>query len=397
MKKLVLFGAGKIGRSFVAQLFCMGGYETVFVDIQEKLVDELNRRRSYNIIVKAARESIIVVKNVRAVRLSDSSAVTKEIMEADLLAVSVGVSGLTGAMEAIATGLVARYNLDPGLKTDIIIAENLRNTSEYFVEELYRFLPVNYPLKELVGLVDTCIEKMVPLMKEEDLRGDLLRVYAEPFNTLILNGPAFKNPQPEIPNVVYKDNIKAWADRKLFLMSLGHAATAYLGYLYNPRLVYTWEVLDIPSLYREIRDTMMQSAFILQYRYPEEFTISALEKHIDELLDRFRNKHLGDTLFRIGCDLFRKLGPDERLSRVIRTGLEAGLPTDKILYVLVCGIYFRATDENGSLFGADILFHNRYQSKLDPILREVCGFEEEIFGSLYKKARYFNLQIQGLA
>jgi len=31
-KKLVLFGAGKIGRSFIGQLFSRGGYEVVFMD-----------------------------------------------------------------------------------------------------------------------------------------------------------------------------------------------------------------------------------------------------------------------------------------------------------------------------------------------------------------------------
>jgi mannitol-1-phosphate 5-dehydrogenase len=44
-KKLVLFGAGKIGRSFIGQLFSRSGYEVVFVDISKTLIDELNRKR----------------------------------------------------------------------------------------------------------------------------------------------------------------------------------------------------------------------------------------------------------------------------------------------------------------------------------------------------------------
>lgn len=397
MKKLVLFGAGKIGRSFVAQLFSQAGWEVMFIDLQEGIVQEINKKGKYQVIIRSAKDTVLEVKHVRALLLTEKEAVTREIMEADLLAVTVGQNGLGAAMEAIAAGLIARYNKDPECKTDIIIAENIKNAAEYFKEELYSFLPVNYPLNQLVGLVETCIEKMVPLMSDEEIGQDPLRVYAESFNTLVLDGIAFKNLRPEVPGLSYVENIRAWIDRKSFIHNLGHAATAYLGYLYNPALKYTWEVLEIKTLYDEIRLTMMQAALILEHMYPAEFNMPGLEEYIDSLLLRFRNRFLGDTLYRVGCDLFRKLGPSERISGTIRSGLELGFPVDKILFVLVAGIYFRATSEEGNLLGSDELFHRRYQHRLEPILREVCGFDEEIFGSLYRKARDFNMQIQGLA
>ncbi|MBN1789065.1 MAG: hypothetical protein JW830_01125 [Bacteroidales bacterium] len=37
-KKLVLFGAGKIGRSFIGQIFNRSGYEVVFLDINQDLI-----------------------------------------------------------------------------------------------------------------------------------------------------------------------------------------------------------------------------------------------------------------------------------------------------------------------------------------------------------------------
>ena len=42
--KLVQFGAGNIGRSFIGQLFSKAGWDVVFVDIDELVIDELNRR-----------------------------------------------------------------------------------------------------------------------------------------------------------------------------------------------------------------------------------------------------------------------------------------------------------------------------------------------------------------
>ena len=52
MKKLLLFGAGNIGRSFIGQLFSRAGYEVVFVDIDSNIVNALNSRRSYTVVVK---------------------------------------------------------------------------------------------------------------------------------------------------------------------------------------------------------------------------------------------------------------------------------------------------------------------------------------------------------
>ena len=46
-KSILIFGAGKIGRSFIGQLFGLSGYEVVFSDIDEELVSLLNHEKSY--------------------------------------------------------------------------------------------------------------------------------------------------------------------------------------------------------------------------------------------------------------------------------------------------------------------------------------------------------------
>ena len=61
-RKLVIFGAGKIGRSFIGQLFSRGGYEVVFIDVYKPVIDELNRRGNYNVIVKSEKEEILNIK-----------------------------------------------------------------------------------------------------------------------------------------------------------------------------------------------------------------------------------------------------------------------------------------------------------------------------------------------
>jgi len=94
-KKLVLFGAGKIGRSFIGQVFSRSGYEVIFVDIDHQLIANLNKHKQYRVIIKSpAGDETILVTNVRGVHLSETEKVTAELANASIAALSVGKKGL---------------------------------------------------------------------------------------------------------------------------------------------------------------------------------------------------------------------------------------------------------------------------------------------------------------
>ncbi|MDD4107679.1 MAG: hypothetical protein PHH93_03055 [Prolixibacteraceae bacterium] len=385
--KIVIFGAGKIGRSFIGQLFSTGGFEVVFADISLPLIKELNSRGEYEVVIKSETEESIIVKNVRGVDAGNEKEVAKEISDAALLAVSVGLNALPHIIPLIAAGLKERYRVSKSDAIDIIIAENMRNVAEYLEKNLEKYLPEDYPIKKLVGFVETSIGKMVPIMPEKIEQEDILRVFAEPYNTLILDKKGFKNPIPEIKGLSPKENMKAWVDRKLFIHNLGHAATAYWGYFYDPQFPYTWEVLEVPRIYYAVRTTMMQAAALLEKKYPEEFTIIDLTNHVDELLNRFRNKALGDTIYRVGCDLIRKLGPEDRLAGAIRLALSLKMPYNQILKALIAGCHFRAKDEKGFMHPSDVKFISIYEAGIDEVLKSVCKFDEVIHAGIFREAQ----------
>ena len=384
---LVLFGAGRIGRSFIAQLFSRGGFEIVFIDINNELIEELNRCGNYNLIIRGADEEVLNIKNVRGVFAGDEQKTVKEIANSRILAVSVGQNGLKHVIPLIAKGLIERYKINKESALDIIIAENLRNAADYFYSDLEKILPENYPLQEMVGLVETSIGKMVPIITAKDLEKDILQVIAEPYNTLILDKKGFINPIPEIEGLAPKEHMSAWFDRKLFLHNLGHASAAYLGYLYNPDFVYIYEALSIREIHNLVRNTMLQAADILLKKYPKEFTFKSLTDHIDDLLMRFQNKALRDTIFRVGCDLQRKLGPHDRLSGAIKLAIELKLPYDKILFALVSGCRFRAKDENGKMLEEDMDFANLYEQGIDYVLSGICEFDRILNNKIFEEAR----------
>ena len=385
-KEILIFGAGRIGRSFIGQLFSNAGYRLVFVDVDRKLIDRLNERKAYPVVIRDSRhpdeEKAIQVNKVIALHADEGEKIISRIEEADMLATSVGKSGLSGLTGILDRGIRSRYNRYPDRPIDIILAENVRNAGDVLRSALLKG-GSSYPVDDYVGLVETSIGKMVPIMTREQMAADPLAVYAEPYNTLILDGRAFKNSVPAVPGLSPKDNMKAWVDRKLFIHNMGHASLAYRANYYYPDLVYTWEALEIPDLYEKTRETMLQSALILQKMYPQEFDLQQLLEHTDDLLMRFANRALGDTLFRVGCDLKRKLGKDDRLLVPILAGIRLDLPCELIVEAWVRGCSFKGVGENGLELEGDRKFRMEYGLDYPRILQEHCHLDPADHPGLY--------------
>lgn len=376
-KNILIFGAGKIGRSFIGQLFGKAGYSIIFVDMDDSLVSELNKRGAYPVIIKGPDlEEVMVIENVRAIHAMDSNAVIKAIGGTDIMAISVGKTALPAIAPVVAEGLMERENTSPGRILDIILAENMRSADLFLRDKLRECLPSSYPLEDQVGLIETSIGKMVPIMTIADLKEDQLQVFAEPYNTLILDKKGFRGKIPEINDLALKDNMKAWVDRKAFIHNLGHATAAYYGHLKNPEATFMYEVLANKEVYQFTHDVMMESAQVLLKKYDGEFTLDSLSDHIDDLITRFRNRNLGDTIFRVGSDLFRKLGKDDRFMGIIRMALETDFSFDLILEAMAMGFLFRACNEQGLMFDGDIKFQEAFDTNPDQVFTDVCGLKK---------------------
>ncbi len=374
-KKIVLFGAGNIGRSFIGQLFSRGGYEVVFVDINPTILEALNRDRRYRVIIKRNEQAdeTILVKNVRAINGQDAERVSQEIVDASVIATAVGKGVLPHIIPSLAKGLRQRFEQRGNVPLDIIMAENFRNVAEFVREELKKYLPDEYDVNGLVGLVETSIGKMVPIMKDVDIARDPSWIFAEEYNQLILDKHAFKNPIPELPGIAPKENMKAYVDRKLFIHNLGHAASAYLGFQYNPGFQYIYEALTVPKTLRSVRACMVESARALHLEYPNDLDMSDVLDHIDDLLYRFQNKALGDTIFRVGRDLPRKLDKNDRIVGAMLLAQKHQCSCGPIADAVIAACEFRAKDEHQHLFPADRRFAEEdYPQGIEHILTKVC-------------------------
>lgn len=351
-KRLIQWGAGNIGRSFIGQLFLQGGYEVTFVDVNEALVDALNEKGGYTVVEvsdEGSRE--IVLSGCRAI-LPQTEALRKEVLAADIISVSVGKLILPRIAPALCDALLYRYERRPQDPIDLLIAENIHDGKSHVSGLLASYLPQGFPLGSYIGFIQTSLGKMVPIQQA----GELLRVYAEPFKTLIVSGPDFKNGVPEIEHLKAVERIEAYVDQKLYIHNLGHAAAAYFGYRAAPGCRYLYQVLALKEVLESTREVMRQSGELVVKMHPEVFTEQDIEEYREDLLYRFCNSKLEDTVFRVGRDLKRKLDLSDRIMGAVLKAYELDLPCDRLLTIIPAALGFTATGPDGRQDGADKAF-----------------------------------------
>ncbi len=376
--KFVQFGGGNIGRSFVGQLFSRAGFEVAFIDVDPVLLAALNRDHRYLVAIRDEVPEDIWVEHVRGVDGRDRDACARELATCRLCGTSVGVNAVPHILPTLAAGLVARHEAGNG-PLDVIIAENIHGAARMFRDGLLTHLPAGFPLDDMVGLVETSIGKMVPIMSEEHRQQDPLLVYAEAYNTLICDARGFRNPIPDVAGLEPHENMRAYVDRKLFVHNLGHACCAYFSFVVDPRVVYLWEAMENPRIAEGARRAMWESARALIAAYPDEFNETVLAEHIEDLLRRNRNRALGDTIYRIGRDLPRKLSREDRLIGGMLFDLANGVGDPVFTaHGVAAGFRFFALDERGQPFGPDVSFAEEdLPLGIEHVLREVCGLKSD--------------------
>lgn len=312
MKKAIVYGGGNIGRGFLGQLLYQSGFETVFIDVNQAMIDKINADKCYPIkIVSNEKQEEIIIKNVRAVHSNDA---VDEIATADIIFTSAGVRVLPYIAPVLAEGIEKR---EKGV--DIIICENLMNADKYLKD----LMDLN---RDDVGFVEASVGRMVPVMTDEMREGDINKVWVEPFCTLPVDKAAFKNPIPEIKGMVPSEPFEYYIQSKLFLHNMGHALAAYTGM--QKGYEYIWQAMGDEEISQTVKQAMYASAESLaeEHNKPKEEVLA----YADDLMFRFKNKYLGDTTKRVGRETERKLAPNDRLLGALKLCSKHGKDTTAI-------------------------------------------------------------------
>ena len=368
-KKLVQYGAGNIGRGFIGELFARSGYEVVFIDVQEQVVNRLNQDRAYPVRYMSDEGfSEIVISGVRAVNGMDTAAVANEIATANVLATAVGVNVLPKIIEPIAAGLKQRHAAGNHTPLNIIICENLLDADTYMRNAVSERLSEDEAvILDNTGFIEASIGRMVPVMTEEMQEGNILRVCVEKYAELPVDGDAIKGEIPQVQGLIPASPFSYYIRRKLFIHNMGHAICAYLGSLQGHKLIS--DAVRDPYIRIIAEAAMGQSARALAKEYGMDYGL--LHDHIKDLIFRFHNRALGDTTERVGYDPLRKLAATDRLAGAALYCASHCLPAGYINIGIAAGLtYVNSADEAGVKIQKMIA-----SSGLSAVLKTLCGIE----------------------
>ena len=312
MPTLVQFGAGNIGRGFIAPTFAAAGWTVVFVEVAPALVAALRERGGYRVrVVGNSGEQVQEVRGVQVVDGRDIAAVAAALGSCDLAATAVGLNVLPRLGEPLAAGLARRDR-----PLDVLVCENGAQAHEQLRAAV---LARDAALAARLGCVRTSIGRMIPPPAPGE---DVLDIRVEGYAKLPVERAAFRGSVPVVPNLVAKDDFDLVLAQKLYLHNLTHACLAYGGHLRG--------CIDIPAC-------MQESALVAQVHAIATAVAEALGRRhggtaqkdslaiADDLLERYRNRALADPVARVARDPWRKLAADDRLVGAARLCLAQGV------------------------------------------------------------------------
>ena len=351
-KRAVIYGAGNIGRGFAGQLLYEAGYATAFIDVNKDLIALLNEKKEYPVrLVDNESEEEVVIKNVRGVDGSpeNSDEISEIISQAGIMATAVGANILKHIMKPVAGGINRRFangNLAP---LNIILCENLIGADKIMRGGVLEYIDDKYKnlYEEKIGFIEASVGRMVPIQTESMKKGDPLRIVCEKYKYIYVDRDGFKGEIPEINNIIPYSPFEYHIERKLFIHNMGHTLCAYLGDIryINVGYDFIWQAVQDPYIKTITKKAMECSALALSKIYGAD--INELNGYIGDLLRRFENKALGDTVKRVGGDLKRKLAPDDRIIGSYKICLRHSLPAQYMCLAIAAAANFKGDPLSG--------------------------------------------------
>jgi len=369
MKKVVQFGAGNIGRGFLGQLFNSSGYEIVFVDIDPRIINSLNQKGSYRLKIVGDNPQEIVIDKVKAINAEDVDRVVEEIRGAELLATAVGAKNLPSVAHLVAKGIEKRAKENIKEPINLIICENLPHASKVLKKYLLKEIDpsfINY-LNTYLGLVESVVSRMVPVIPQEIREKDPTFIMAEEYSILPVDKNGFKGKIPKIKGIIPYPNLFAYEEQKLFTHNTGHAVCAYLGYQKGYR--YIWESIQDNEIRGTVENALTETSKALVKKH--HFKLEEQQNLVKDLLHRFANKALGDTVIRVGRDPIRKLGPNDRLIGAAKLALKYEIAPVNICRGIAAAIFFDYSKDPEAVK----LVRLREKEGVDGVLKNICQID----------------------
>lgn len=333
--KAVHFGAGNIGRGFVGLLLHQAGYELVFADVADALIQRLADADSYAVHEVGENPRTHVVRGFSAINsAADPDALTAAIAKADIVTTAVGAHILKFVAPAIAAGIAAR----PARAGKLIVmaCENAINGTDLLAAEIGKAYPGD-DLADKVIFANTAVDRIVP--NQDPDAG--LDVTVENFFEWAIETPPFGDAHPDIPGVTWVPDLEPYIERKLFTVNTGHATSAWFGYAAGIEKIS--DALADPEVSAKVAAVLEETAALIVAKHGVPAETQAA--YVAKILTRFANPQLPDTTLRVGRAPLRKLSRNDRFISPAAQLAERGLKRSALLAAIGAGLRFDASDD----------------------------------------------------
>lgn len=330
--KAVHFGAGNIGRGFVGLLLHQAGYELVFADVADALIDQLAAADSYNVHEVGENPAVRTVDNFRGLNsATQEAALVAEIATADMVTTAVGPHILKFVAPAIAKGIAARA---PGLAPlQVMACENAINATDILRSEVAGLWDdAAGSLDAAAVFANTAVDRIVPNQEP----GQGLDVTVETFYEWVIDRTAFGDAAPVIPGATFVDELSPYIERKLFTVNTGHASAAYFGF--EAGLEKISDAMSDQDVAEDVRAVLEETKQLLVAKHG--FSADEQEAYVQKILVRFSNPHLPDTVTRVGRAPLRKLSRHERFIGPAAELAERGIVPEALLGAIAAALRF---------------------------------------------------------
>ncbi len=335
VKKAVHFGAGNIGRGFVAEFLHKSGYEVVFADVMESIITKLQETSSYKVTeIGVEGESTNTITNYRAINSKTNEAdVIEEIKTAAIVTCAVGPNILKFIAPVIAKGIDGRKESSP---LAVIACENAigaTDTLAGFIKD-----EKNTPkdrlssISERARFANSAIDRIVP--GQDPDAG--LNVKIEKFYEWVVDKTPFSE-HPEIHGVKWVDNLVPYIERKLFTVNTGHATAAYYGH--NKKLRTIHDALNDKEVHDTVQKALQETSKLIVDKHGID--VQEQKDYVENIIKRISNPYLEDVVERVGRAPLRKLSRKERFIGPASELAEKGDSVDALLVAIEMALRFQ--------------------------------------------------------
>jgi mannitol-1-phosphate 5-dehydrogenase len=305
-KKAIHFGGGNIGRGFVAEFLHESGFEVVFIDVVDAIINSLQSTPSYEVTeISEEGENTKTITNYRAINSKHAEPeVVKEIATADVVTCAVGPNILKFIAPVIAKGIDARTSSKP---LAVIACENAIGATD----TLHGFIKEKADQGRLdtfynrAQFANSAIDRIVPTQPAD--AG--LNVRIEKFYEWVVEQTPFGDVgHPDIPAIHWVDNLEPYIERKLFTVNTGHATAAYYGYTAGKKTIH--DALSDENIRAKVHEALDETAALIVKKHG--ISKEEQQSYVDTIVSRISNPYLEDVVERVGRAPLRKLSRKER-------------------------------------------------------------------------------------